>query len=96
MVFDIQFVSSAKRQLRGFGATDQIRILEAIEVQLSHEPLKETRNRKRLRQNPIAPWELRINKVRVFYDVEENTVTILAIGTKRRNRLYIEGEEIQL
>ena len=96
MVFDIQFVSSAKRQLRGFGANEQIRILQAVEMQLSHEPLKETRNRKRLRQNPIAPWELRINKVRVFYDVEENTVTILAIGTKRRDRLYIEGEEIQL
>jgi mRNA-degrading endonuclease RelE of RelBE toxin-antitoxin system len=96
VAFDIQIVSSAKRQLYGFGANERIRILEAIEVQLSHEPLKETRNRKRLRQNPIAPWELRINKVRVFYDVKENTVTILAIGTKHRDRLYIEGEEIEL
>jgi mRNA-degrading endonuclease RelE of RelBE toxin-antitoxin system len=97
VAFEIQFVSSAKRQLRGFDANERVTILEAIEVQLTDEPLAETRNRKRLRQNPIAPWELRIKNVRVFYDVEEpNMVTILAIGTKRRNELYIEGKRIQL
>jgi mRNA-degrading endonuclease RelE of RelBE toxin-antitoxin system len=72
-------------------------MVAAIEEQLSHEPLVETRNRKRLRANPIAPWELRIGKSRVFYDVEESAkVTILAIGTKEANKLYIEGKEIQL
>ena len=95
MAYDIQFVASAKQQLRVFAANERTGI--PIEVQLSDEPLVETRNRKRLRQNPIAPWELRIKNVRVFYDVEEpNRVTIVAIGTKRANRLYIEGKEIQL
>lgn len=69
----------------------------AIETQLSLEPLIETRNRKRLRPNPIAPWELRVRSKRVFYEVDQaGVVTILAIGTKRGNRLYIEGEEIAL
>ena len=68
-----------------------------LTCQLSHEPEVETRNRKRLRQNPIAPWELRIQNIRVFYEVEQvGKVTILAIGKKRGNRLYIEGQEIQL
>jgi len=78
-------------------ANERAGVVNAIELQLSKEPEAETRNRKRLRQNPIAPWELRIKNVRVFYDVEEpSKVTILAIGKKRGNRLYIEGQEIQL
>ena len=60
----------------------------------------ETRNRKRLRPlrpNPIAPWELRIREMLVFFEVDEpGVVTVLAIGTKRGNKLYIEGEEIEL
>ena len=72
-------------------------IVNGIEVQLAHEPLVETRNRKHLRANPLAPWELRVRQMRVFYEVDEpGIVTILAIGRKRGNRLYIEGDEIEL
>ena len=57
----------------------------------------ETRNRKRLRANPIAPWELRVRDMRVLYEVDEpGVVTVLAIGMKRGNRVYIGGEEIEL
>ena len=36
-----------------------------------------------------------MRNVRVFYDVEEPAkVTILAIGTTDRNKLYLEGKEI--
>jgi hypothetical protein len=35
--------------------------------------------------------------MRVFYEVDEpGVVTVLAIGTKRGNRLYLEGAEIEL
>jgi mRNA-degrading endonuclease RelE of RelBE toxin-antitoxin system len=94
--YEIRFVASAKRQLHGLTLRERTGIVTAIEEQLSHEPLVETRNRKKLRPNPIAPWELRIGRARVFYDVEAAKVTILAIGRKERNKLYIEGEEIQL
>ncbi len=49
--------------------------------------------------NPLASWELRIGKLRVYYDVEEWTedvVYIIAIGIKKRNRLWIGGEEVDL
>ena len=55
----------------------------------------ETPNRKPLRPNPLALWELRIGDLRVYYDVEEDPepqVAIVAIGIKRRNRVYIAGE----
>jgi len=65
----------------------------------SSSPLVETRNRKPMRPNPLASWELRIEDVRVFYDVAEEpepTVSIIAIGTKEHGRLIIGGEEFQL
>ena len=97
MAYEIRFASSAKRHLREFSVGERAVIIAAVETQLSHEPLVETRNRKRLRPNPLAPWELRVRSMRVFYDVDQpGVVTVLAIGTKRGHRLYIEGEEIEL
>ena len=97
MRYEIRFALSAKQHLRAFPVGKRAMIVSGVEIQLAHEPMVETRNRKRLRPNPIAPWELRLRDVRVFYDVDEpGVVTVLAIGTKRGARLYIEGEEIEL
>ena len=66
---------------------------------LAYEPTVENRNRKRLRPNPVAPWELRVGHLRVNFDVEEEPrrmVTIHAVGTKDRSRLLIGGEEVEL
>jgi mRNA-degrading endonuclease RelE of RelBE toxin-antitoxin system len=74
-------------------------VLGAISRQLLHEPLNETRQRKPLRPNPVAPWELRVGQLRVFYEVsgaESGVVRILAVGRKRRNVLTIGGKEIGL
>jgi hypothetical protein len=52
-----------------------------------------------MRLNLLAPWELRIGDLRVYYDVEEQPepkVLVLAVGIKDRNRLLIGGKEIQL
>jgi mRNA-degrading endonuclease RelE of RelBE toxin-antitoxin system len=49
--------------------------------------------------NPIAPWELRIGNLRVYYDIEddpEHVVDIRAIGIKERNNVRIGKEVIKL
>ena len=48
--------------------------------------------------NPLAPWELRTGKLRVYYDVDEEAkaVNVRAVGVKERNRLYIAGKEFKL
>ena len=64
-----------------------------------HQPTVETRNRKPMRPNPLAPWELRIGKLRVYYDVEEEpegAVYVRAVGVKERNRVRIAGEVFEL
>ncbi|MGH9839890.1 MAG: type II toxin-antitoxin system RelE family toxin, partial [Blastocatellia bacterium] len=89
MVYEVRFAESAKAHLRALTARQRRKAIEAIETRLTHEPLNETRNRKPLRPNPLAPWELRIGKLRVFYDVAETepgSVNIVAVGEKRGNR----------
>ena len=52
-----------------------------------------------LRSNPVAPWELRIGKIRVYYDTEkepEPTVFVRAVGLKERNLVRIGREVIHL
>ena len=66
---------------------------------LADEPLVEARNRKPLRPNPLAPWELRVGPLRVFYEVTSEKpalVRVLAVGKKERSVLRIAGKEIKL
>jgi mRNA-degrading endonuclease RelE of RelBE toxin-antitoxin system len=74
-------------------------ILDSVERQLKYQPTVETRNRKPMRPNPLAPWELRIGDLRVYYDVEDDpelVVHVRAIGIKEGNRVRIGKEVIRL
>jgi mRNA-degrading endonuclease RelE of RelBE toxin-antitoxin system len=97
--YEIAFAESVQAHFRILTARERATVLDAIERQLVHEPLTETRHRKPLRPNPVAPWELRVGRLRVFYEVigeESGVVRILAVGRKIRNVLMVGGEEIQL
>jgi mRNA-degrading endonuclease RelE of RelBE toxin-antitoxin system len=99
VAYRIQLAASAARHLDHLTARQQVVVLNAINLQLQHEPFQETRNRKRLRPNPLAPWELRVGTVRVFYEADaetEHLVNVLAIGVKKGNRLLIGDKEIRL
>jgi hypothetical protein len=85
--------------LRYLTARQQAIVLDTVDEQLTHQPTVETRHRKPMRPNPLAPWELRIGALRVYYDVEaepELVVLIRAVGLKERNRVRIGGEVIDL
>lgn len=97
-MFQIRFTSEAVEDLRGLNKYAQRRIVEAIERQLMDQPNRQTRNRKQLRPNQLAEWELRVGGFRVFYDVDSTnaTVKIEAVGQKRGSALLIRGEEYTL
>lgn len=99
MAYAIEIARSVVAQIEALSGAERTRVLDGIEKQLTHELLRETGNRKPLRPNPIAPWELRLGSLRVFYDVSEGgkkIVHVLAIGKKVRNTVRIEGQEIKL
>ena len=62
----------------------------------------ETRRKKPLRSNPIATWELRLDKFRVFYIVERKhakemtimNLKVVAVGHKERNEIFIRGKKV--
>jgi mRNA-degrading endonuclease RelE of RelBE toxin-antitoxin system len=97
--YRIAYAEAAVGHLRRLSARQRATVLDVVELQLTHQPAVPSRNRKRLRENTLAPWELRIGDIRVYFDVDETpeaVVTVRAIGAKRRERVVIGGEEVDL
>lgn len=97
--YAIEYSPDAVEHLRFLTARQQASVLDTVDTQLTYQPTVETRNRKPMRPNPLAPWELRIGVLRVYYDVEEfplPRVLIRAVGIKERNRVRIAGAIIAL
>src|SRR5438270_12038734 len=96
--YSIEITEEAKEDLDYYSAFDRKIILAEVRTQLLHEPMLETKNRKSLRENPIASWELRPGRFRIFYEADEATqlVTIVAVGPKEHSRLLIQGKEVKL
>jgi len=97
--YRIEYSPEAEKHLRLLTARQRTTVLDEVDEQLIHEPTIETRNRKPMRPNPLAPRELRIGNLRVYYDVEdepEPVVHIRAVGIKERNQVRIGKEVIEL
>jgi mRNA-degrading endonuclease RelE of RelBE toxin-antitoxin system len=93
--YAIEYTEAAERHLQALTARQRAIVLDAVEEQLAHQPTVETRNRKRMRANPLAGWELRVGELRVYFDVEEGpdaVVTVRGIGIKERDQVWLAGE----
>jgi mRNA-degrading endonuclease RelE of RelBE toxin-antitoxin system len=98
-VFRIEYTPEAVRHLARLTAHQSATVLDQVERKLRHQPTQASRNRKLLRANPIAPWELRVGELRVYFDVTEEpsrVLTVRAIGIKVRDRVLIGGKEADL
>jgi mRNA-degrading endonuclease RelE of RelBE toxin-antitoxin system len=99
MAFEIIYSPEAVDHLEALPKFEQVIVVDQVDVQLLHQPALPTRRRKVLRPNSIAPWELRLGDLRVFYEVQESPaelVVIKAVGKKVRKDLWIGGERIEL
>lgn len=99
MAYRIEYSPATDEHLRLLTARQRSIVFDVVDEQLSHQPAVETRNRKPMRPNPLAPWELRIGELRVYYEIAEDpeaVVTIVAVGVKQRDRILIGGKEIKL
>ncbi len=97
-MYQIELTPEALDDLTTFKKKERNEILDGIEEQLRFEPTTETRNRKRMRPNPVAEWELRIGRFRVLYNVEEEVkiVSIETVGIKVGSDLVIRGGKRKL
>ncbi|HUT56187.1 MAG TPA: type II toxin-antitoxin system RelE/ParE family toxin [bacterium] len=98
MKYRIEYSPETLEHLRALSARQQATVLDTVEKQLSFQPTMETRNRKPMRPNPVAPWELRIGNLRVYYHIDgiERIVRVLAVGIKQRDQVRIGKKVIKL
>ncbi len=99
MRYRIEYSPDVEDHIRWLTTLQQRIALDAIDERLTHQPTTETKNRKPMRPNPVALWELRIGNLRAYYDVEEEpepVVYVRAVGVKERNQIRIGGEIVEL
>lgn len=85
MIYKIEITSDAKLDMELFDIYERKIIITGIKEQLTYEPLKETRNRKKLRDNPLSAWELNCCNCFCWYK-----------RIKEHNALYVRNEEIKI
>lgn len=87
---EIILAPQAVESLRTLPAFDRSAVRDAIETHLRYEPAKLSKSRiKRLRGLACPQYRLRVNDIRVFYDIAEEEVQILAIVTKAEAEAWL-------
>jgi mRNA-degrading endonuclease RelE of RelBE toxin-antitoxin system len=83
MRYEIILAPEAVEDLQRLKAHRRAEVRAAIEQHLRHEPKKISKSRiKRLRGMARPQYWLRVGEIRVFYDVTDQTVEVLAIVAK--------------
>ena len=80
---EIVLAPEAVQDLRRLSARHRANVRDALERHLRHEATTVSRSRiKRLRGLSKPQYRLRVDDIRVFYDVSEGSVEVLAIVVK--------------
>lgn len=97
MKFEIILAPEAIQDWKSLDAYQRAKIRDLIEVHLRHEPSKISKSRiKRLRGLRHPQYRLKIDDFRIFYDIAENRIKILAIILKSKAVEWLKkaGESI--
>ena len=93
MRYEIVLAPYAAEAYKKLEARIRSQVRDALEVHLRHEPAKVSKSRiKRLRGVSRPHYRLRVDEIRVFYDVKETTVEILAILEKADGQKWLDKE----
>jgi mRNA-degrading endonuclease RelE of RelBE toxin-antitoxin system len=93
MAFDIVLAPEAAQVLRQLPGHERALVKDTIERHLRHEPTKISRSRiKKLRGLSQPQYRLRVGDIRVFYDVTETAVEVLAIVPKGQAQAWLAAK----
>jgi mRNA-degrading endonuclease RelE of RelBE toxin-antitoxin system len=96
MRWEIILAPEAVEDLRRLSERHRANIRDALEQHLRYEPTKVSRSRiKRLRGLSKSQYRFRVDEFRVFYDVRESRVEVLAIVVKSSTAVWLaeRGEQ---
>jgi mRNA-degrading endonuclease RelE of RelBE toxin-antitoxin system len=90
MRFAVILMPEAVADLKALQANLRATVQAALETHLRHEPRKTSRSRiKRLRGLAHPQYRLRVDDVRIFYDVTDGTVEVLSIVSKSEAQSWL-------
>lgn len=93
MAFEIVLSPGAVATLKSMSAPVRSGVKDAIERHLRHDPTKVSKSRiKRLRGLDQPQYRLRVDDIRVFYDVTEAEVQVLAVVTKAEAQAWLDEQ----
>jgi mRNA-degrading endonuclease RelE of RelBE toxin-antitoxin system len=91
MKYEIVFAPEAVQDFKCLSARERATVRDAIERRLRDSPEKPSKSEvKRLRSIRQPRYRLRVSDIRVYYDVEGETVETLAIVPKSRAAVWLE------
>lgn len=91
MKYEILFAPEAVQDFKRLSARDRSTVREAIEKYLRVEPQKISKSRIKKLQGISRPQvRLRVEEIRVFYDIVESAVEVLAIIPKSKATEWLE------
>lgn len=94
MRHEIVLAPEAVEDLRRLKPFLRSAVRATMERHLRHEPSKTSKSRiKRLRGASRPQFRLRVDDVRVFYDVRESTVEVLAVVHKAEAAAWLQRAE---
>jgi len=83
MRYEVVLAPEAARAFQSLPAYRRAEVRDVLERHLRHDPTRVSKSRiKRLRGLSQPQYRLRVGEVRVFYDVTDEAVQVLAIVTK--------------
>ncbi len=92
-MFEVVLAPGAIEAFRALPARVRSIVRDAMERHLRHEPAKTSKSRiKRLRGMSRPQYRLRIDEIRVFYDINQETVAVLAIVSKAEAQRWLDAE----
>ena len=99
MPYSLEIRDIAYDELQAIKPYYRRQIIDSIDEQLLHQPSIETRNRKPLKglqpdfEHDEPVWELRIGQYRVYYDVNEDSKTVV-VRAVREKPPHVTTEQI--
>ena len=92
MRYEVILAPDAVRAYRALPASRRAEVRDSLERHLRYQPTRVSKSRiKHLRGLSQPQYRLRVGEVRVFYDVTERSVEILAIVSKEDAETWLKS-----
>ena len=92
MLYRIYFAPEALDDLNRLRAYERTKVRDSIKEILGTEPTRTSKSRiKRLRGLSKPQYRLRVDDIRVYYDVKGEEVEVLAVIPKERSEEWLAG-----